>query len=55
MILIDIEMPETCEECPCIRGDRLKFVSMYQCNVTFQIVEKITERPKWCPLKQVQE
>ena len=47
MILIDIEMPENCSECPC----------MYDC-VRCQVAERqldfetFTEkRPEWCPLK----
>lgn len=56
MILIDKPMPPRCADCPCY-GDL-----MYgKCQVTGEWLEYdegswfATERPEWCPLKEVNE
>ena len=54
MVLIDMEMPETCAECPCLRHDSLNGAHAYQCNVTGDIRKNLDIKPKWCPLKEVQ-
>lgn len=47
-ILIDMEMPTDCLDCPCANGDRMR------CQVAkrdFGFFEDA--RPDWCPLKEI--
>ena len=55
MVKIDIDMPETCAECPCLRHDSIDGINAYQCNVTLGIRKNIDRKPKWCPLKEAKE
>lgn len=44
-----MEMPESCEECPCLRQDRDidGFATIpYQCNITLGLRKKLDGRPK---------
>lgn len=53
-----MEMPESCEECPCLRQDRDidGFATIpYQCNITLGLRKKLDGRPKWCPLVERDE
>ena len=51
MLIIDIEMPECCANCPCFGG----LPHLWACNVTGIYVEDAKYRPVWCPLRRVQE
>lgn len=57
MILIDMEMPTGCDECPCCQPDA--HFNRYTCGVYDDDVmddetgEILQERPSWCPLKEV--
>lgn len=66
MIQIDIELPQTCNDCPCSYFTEGAY-SDY-CQVKHQDFDKETEgktyfgrpngvytRQKWCPLKEVKE
>ena len=54
MIAINIDMPVTCAECPCLRNDSQDGVQGFQCNITLGIRKNIDRKPKWCPLIQIQ-
>ena len=54
MIQIDMEMPKTCNECPC---SCIGFMRYCRINERDFDVETITDnfdykRQKWCPLKE---
>ncbi|MBO7374354.1 MAG: hypothetical protein J6U09_00905 [Lachnospiraceae bacterium] len=51
MIQIDMEMPKNCLECPMWGLSDLGFM----CNIKEAIVDSNmeTERPDWCPLREV--
>lgn len=56
MILIDEEMPEICDECPCC-GIATSFFGQQEakkCSLTQGLV-KGTRMPRWCPLIEVEE
>lgn len=46
----NMEMPENCAECPCLRHDSLDGQHAYQCNITLGLRMNIDRKPKWCPL-----
>ena len=59
-----MEMPENCNECPCLGGDSWNLMRAYQCNIMLQggIGDGRPEwwplgdgRPEWCPLVEVPE
>ena len=50
MILIDVQMPEGCKDCPCYEK------SLYgKCNLKKEwlSVQDNNKRPGWCPLKEI--
>lgn len=60
MVLMNIEMPETCAECPCMRHDAIlswdsnENVHAYQCNLTLNRIENpdyaLSRKEAGCPL-----
>lgn len=59
MLLIDLEMPDRCETCPCVHmADGNSLIDEDYCQITSYDLEKEdVERkgPKWCPLKEVKD
>lgn len=56
MLVIDAEMPEICDECPCC-GIAPRFFGQQEakkCSLTQGLV-KGTRMPRWCPLIEVEE
>lgn len=60
MIKLDIPMPATCVECPCISGygkicmaSRRKFSKREALAIWGHISDGY--RPKWCPIVEVEE
>lgn len=57
MILIDMELPASCEECPCCQPDA--HYMQFSCGIEntdvedYETGEMPTERPDWCPLREV--
>ena len=55
MIKIDMEMPESCIDCPCqavwFGEDRLE----YNCGVTHKETDSAVGKPEWCPLIEAGE
>lgn len=51
MVLIDIEMPERCCNCPCHEC----LGPLSECKILDKRLENPRLRPAWCPLKEVQE
>lgn len=51
MIMIDMEMPETCREC---RFHDPDYGFCYATEVGL-VVFFVSPRPEWCPLKEVKE
>lgn len=55
MVLIDMEMPKNCAECPCFRHDNLDGIDGYQCNLTLDTWD-VNANERWasrgsnCPL-----
>lgn len=57
MVKINMEMPKNCKTCPC------RAIGWYResyCNIILwkdvnDNLDDDTERPEWCPLKEVQE
>ena len=47
MVKIDMEMPKKCIDCPFV------FYAKY-CALVFRQV-KLSEKPKWCPLIEINE
>ena len=50
MILIDIEMPENCTECPCLNDE------YFHCQIGWRSCKDdnvIKHRPDWCPLQEL--
>lgn len=56
VIIIGLDMPSNCWECPCMRHDSYDGVNKYQCNVTLDIVGEHNpeRRPDWCPLEETE-
>ena len=56
MIIIDIEMPKTCNMCfACLHYDDISCsLGKYPDNNVLDYVYKDT-KPDWCPLKEVQD
>lgn len=50
MVLIDMEMPERCFDCPCCEI----FGVMKECKVLNISLNDLKEKPIICPLKEVQ-
>ena len=57
MLLIDLEMPDRCETCPCVHlfdgegnGD---YCQINFNDLTLEQIER--KRPEWCPLKEVKD
>ncbi len=51
MIQIDIEMPETCEVCPCLDNVYGECQIDFDITVGFDVCEG---RPSKCPMKQIE-
>lgn len=57
MILIDTELPDCCENCPCCQPDA-HFMT-YICGIEETDVmdeetgEILSKRPEWCPIREV--
>ena len=54
MIVIDIEMPEKCGECPCFHAERPMYCQLIKPpDKDKRIVAPYgLSRPEWCPLKE---
>lgn len=53
-IILDIDMPDCCADCPCCD------MEMVECKVSNEeltdgIFEPYAQRPSWCPLKEVKD
>lgn len=49
--ILVIDMPKNCAECPCYNE-----TDFYHCNLNDKYIafdQSLTERPNWCPLKEV--
>lgn len=59
MLLIDLEMPDRCETCPCVHmADGNSLMDEDYCQITSYDLEKEDaerKRPEWCPLKEVKD
>ena len=58
MLLIDLEMPDRCETCPCVHmADGNSLMDEDYCQITSYDLEEDAERkrPEWCPLKEVKD
>ena len=55
MIKIDIEVPESCEHCPCIKPWIGSFELEFTCGVNHKRLENVKKRPKWCKLIECEE
>ena len=62
MLLIDIPMPKDCPMCPCSHYNKLD--EFTGCDIVpgkrYAVTEdskyaNTSERPEWCPMKEVQE
>ena len=51
MIALDIPMPRSCLDCPCLDTSVSKNMVLRTCAVTQQQV--IFPKPSWCPWKEV--
>jgi hypothetical protein len=57
MIQINMDLPKSCEECPCCQPDAHHW--FYSCGVTGEDVmdseykHVLEHRPQWCPIKEV--
>ena len=57
MIMIDIEMPEKCCECPCFHAEypmRCQLIKSPDKNKRLSAPYGLP-RPDWCPLKEIQD
>lgn len=54
-IIINMDMPETCAECPCMRHDSIEGIHGYQCNITLKKIDYpdyvLSRKEAGCPLK----
>ena len=55
MIKIDMEMPASCIDCKLFRVYYKNNEQEWSCGVVFKIINKIDEKPIWCPLIEVKE
>ena len=59
MLIIDLEMPDRCETCPCVHtADGNSLMDEDYCQITQYDLEKEDverKRPEWCPLKEVKD
>lgn len=53
MIKIDMEMPVSCIDCKLFRVYYENNEQEWSCGVVFKIINKIDEKPIWCPLIEV--
>ena len=51
LVLIEMEMPETCFDCPC----RDTMPHLNKCRILNIFLESSNFRPVWCPLIEVKE
>ena len=58
MIVIDLDMPDRCEVCPCVHiADGVDCMPEDHCQINLKHLElkQIEEqRPEWCPLKETE-
>ena len=55
MVKIDMEMPVSCIDCKLFRVYYENNEQEWSCGVVFKIINKIDEKPIWCPLIEVKE
>ena len=49
MIAIDMEMPDSCEDCPCFH-DAACYVEGWRKSIGLGWLERKEKREEWCPL-----
>lgn len=56
MIVIDVEMPETCDFCPCVHKQDGGIYDEDYCQITHYAIEEWQHgRPEWCPLYEIRK
>lgn len=59
-IVVKMNMPDSCCECPCLRHDSIDLINAYQCNLSLRTfddndVSMWTKRAEDCPLSEIPE